>query len=48
MSAAVIKTGHRVYQAWCDQCQDGVNSPRRTCDDWADTHNAKHHPEEDS
>jgi hypothetical protein len=45
MSAKVIHTGPREYQAWCEPCQDGVNSILRICQLWADKHNAEFHGE---
>lgn len=45
MSASIVNTGFRAYQAWCEECQDGVNSGRRICQRWAEKHNAEHHDE---
>lgn len=47
MSAYLYGLGNRKFQAWCHECQDGINSHRRvTAEQWADNHNDSKHGEE--
>lgn len=31
------------FQAWCEECNDGVNSSARKANAWANSHNYTHH-----
>lgn len=44
MTAEVKLVRRRVYQAFCDEHQDGVNSYKKVdADEWAETHNSEYH-----
>lgn len=45
MTAAVIRTRQaaHAYQAYCPQCQDGMNGNKILCTRWAATHNSEVH-----
>jgi len=44
MTAQVYATtGPFKYQAWCDECKDGVNGNRTFCENWEYVHNTNHH-----
>ena len=47
MSAQVTPTSPagRRSQAYCEPCQDGVNTTTRRAQAWATTHNQTHHTE---
>jgi len=49
MSAQVYATtGPFKFQAWCDECKDGVNGNRTLAENWEYLHNTNHHGEADT